>query len=343
MSDNLQNQPEAGRRPADTGWREALQNATREAAAEFSGKPDEGGEVDDGAEPEAPEQGEAEATSHTDETPAAAEDEPAEAKDEAKDDTDPGTVWDGNPETVPEALKPGLDRFMANVNKGIGKRMRELADLEKRMNETIFRYQEAMAPRPAQQAQAKDSGPPPKPDNDASEAEWDAYHDARAAYNARKVMEKEIAEGRLVTADQYRETADVVAQQNRLSLITSQPGADSDVMFLMSKMVEAEPALAPMLDSDDSALALFRMAKREAELRRAAQAAQDAKTAAAIKANEEAKRKAAAGKSGLARPGGSSAMVSEKSEEFAKRKAGMTPSERLAFLNAERARELGMR
>ena len=341
MATNLDTHGEAGTRPANTSWEEAMSAATREAAAEFGSMTGEETEVADDAD--TGEDDASEGYESADDTAAETEEtdsDEAEVSEDDKGEPEPlGMKWDGNPETIPAEWKPGWDRAMAMVSKGVNKRLREIAEKEKQLDAVILQYRQATAPQAPQQAAADNDPMPQKPAESASDEVWESYYDARAEWKARQVLKQEIAAGRIVTADKHHEVADHMARQERLGLIARQDGCTDAVMYRMAQMAEANPVLAGMLESDDGSLALFQLARRDVEMEQAVGATQAQQAEAAKKAAEEAKRKAGAGKAALPRPGGAT-KASPVDEVFQAKKDRMDASERLAYLNRQAAKEM---
>lgn len=342
MAANLDTQKDAGANPAYPSWEEAMSAATREAAAAFaSSQSGEETEVTDDAdtgEDDAPE-----GDQDVDDTAAETEEAESEEGDPGegdKGDPEPlGMKWDGNPDTIPAEWKPGWDRAMAMVQKGLNKRLRELAAKEKELDSVILQYRQATAPQTPQKAAADNDPMPQKPAESASDEVWESYYDARAEWKARQVLKQEIANGNIITADKHHAVADQMARQERLGLITRQEGCTDEVMYRMAQMAEADPVLAGMLESDSTALTLFQIARRDVAMEQAARGAQAQKADAAQKAAEEAKRKAGAAKAAIPRPGGST-KASPVDDDFQAKKGKMDASERLAYLNRKMRQEV---
>lgn len=130
--------------------------------------------------------------------------ESEDAQELAEDDGD--TEDEANPEsaeadeevdeyglTEADHNHPDIANKLKGLDKYINAKMREIASIEreqKRLLADLMTKRTAENTGPAQEA----GGPPPKPGKDATEAEWDAYYDARAEYIAEQklapVMEK---------------------------------------------------------------------------------------------------------------------------------------------------------
>lgn len=278
---------------------EALDAAADEAVREFDEAQSEDGEevADDAAADEGDEEAlEAADEQSDDDEPEAEDDEPADGDD---DEPEVDFAWDGNPETVPEKLKPGFDKMYETMRKGVDVWMSKKAqewNVQRQQYEARLRELETSAQESRRAALEPKLPSPPGPD--ATQEQIDHYYDARAKYAAYQQL-KELQEAGLVASPQKASAPQandvVVAVEKRMALVQKQDGYSDDIGISMAQMAETNPALSQLLLTDEGAVALFQMAKTQADAAAFKKAAADAKSA-------ELKHKAGAVKRKVQKP-----------------------------------------
>ena len=265
-----------------------------------------------------------------------AEDQAAETTEseepiEAEGETTPP---DPAPTEIPPEIRAEYDRKMEQMDKGLQKRLRQLADKEKQLDTLILQNQHMMDSRqPPQDPNAvRTEGPPKHPGEGASEEAWSQYEDSAFAYRYN-----------LMNAGQQQKMAVINEQQemqNRYYLITNQPGVSEEVLLEMSKMAEGDERYLELYRSDEGAIRFFNEAKTAVDRRTldSDRSALDAEKAEAAKAT--ATRKAGAASRALARPG--SAKAAEVPAESFKLEAFRDVDDALANINKKILSDVGL-
>ncbi len=259
----------------------------------------------------------------------------SESQEDESDSVQETQTWDGNPDNIPDEHRPYYDHWVGLANKGLQKRLRQMAATEKEYKDATFRYEQAMVDMRGnpEGASPKENGPPTPPTGEnLTQEDW-AKHEAKVA---------EYHDNRL-NAETRQSVAAIKERQDmsdRLQMIAAQDGATEDVMFRMRDMAEADVKYQDMFQSDEGALHFFEQAKLavEREAFEAEKKSNDTKLAKAAEA--DAKRKAGAAKRATPRPGGTKA-ASAPEEVFA-RKAFKSTDEKLTYLRNQVLEENGL-
>lgn len=274
--------------------------------------------IEEEAPPEADNEGEMEAEG--------SDSEPVEEPQESK-------PWDGNPDTVPDSHRAYFDQMAGTMKKGFNVKAQALAEEKRQYENARLQYEQAtlqMQQAPQQQAP---SGPPKPPEQGASEADWQRHEQAVAEHH-NAPMRAELDDLRNRQAI-YEGKAKM---DERLVLISNQPGATDAILQRMRDMVDADHSLSDAFGADNTAIQFFNQAKlaieQEAFAKEQAEFAKDKAKAATATAT----RKAGAAGRASSRPGSTTTAPSSPEQTFASRTFGST-EEKLKFLNSETLRE----
>ncbi len=285
---------------------EALDAAADEAVQEFEAQSEVGEDVEDDAD-----------VVEGDEEALEAADEQSDADESESDDEEPadGDVeasaeefeWDGNPETVPENLKPYFNKTYETMRKGVDVWMSKKAtEWDAKRQQYEARLAELEARAQVEQQKANAPKPPVYPGENATEAQIEKYWEDKAKYAAYEQYQELVKSGALPDPVSARQSA--AAEKARIeamqieSFITSQPGYTDEIGTLMVQAAESSPFWASQILDKNGAVALFQLVKTQAE----AAAYKDA----AAKANSaELQRKAGAAKRKVSKPQASSKKV----------------------------------
>jgi len=225
--------------------------------------------------------------------------ESVEAEEVGGDDATPA-----EPE-IPPALRAEYDDKMARIEKGLQKRLGQLADKEKQLDTLILQNRHMMDSNEQVKTEANKPQRPQPPGEGATAADWQTYEDAVVDYRlsqSNNVGLDAEAQQRLAVLEQKQ------ALDSRLAFITSQPGATDEIMGKMQEMAAGDDKYMKMYyTSEDTAAQFFNEAKlavrEEAIAKREAEIAKESAT----EAKATATRKAGAANRAVARPGGSKA------------------------------------
>jgi len=276
---------------------EALDAAADEAVSEFEAQESEDDEVveDDAAADEG------------DEDALEAADEQSDGDESETDDEEPADSdvaesaefeWDGNPQTVPENLKPYYEKVYDTMRKGVDVWMSKKAqEWNSQRQQYEARLHELETSALEGKRAALEPKLPPVPGPDASQEQIDAYYDARSKLAAFQQF-KELQEAGLLpkqAAQQVPVVPDQAAVDRRVQLIQSQPGFSEEIAVAMVEVSKQNPYWAEQLQRDEGALALFQLVKTQAEAAQLKQAAAKANTA-------ELQRKASAATRKVSKP-----------------------------------------
>lgn len=244
--------------------------------------------------------------------PEAAAEDPAEAEDGADpeeaegDEQEAAPVfdveqWNGNldelPDNVPREVFEKIHKFM---ERGAQIKYRQLAALRKEYEQKL-----ESANQPGVRENTVAEGPPPMPGENATQAEWQAWHQKTVEFHAKQTAER-IVQERLPDISGLQEKTAQFEMDRRLSMLTQQDGYTPEVDKKMADLAtSSEFWMNALRGSDEQALQLFSFARSEVEresLRR--QVAEQDKTVAKAEA-EEVKRKTSAAERAVSRSGSS--------------------------------------
>lgn len=284
--------------------------------------------------------GEFDSVEITDESFEAEQDEPTEAVDESADpsveeaaevDADPveetedleadtdaesEETTEFSPDSLPPDLRAQYDRKMEDIDKGLNKRLRAIAEKEKQLEAAMFQYQQAFMQMQNQQSvpQQQSLQKPELPGPDATARDWQEYEDRNREYVASQVVDQLRQSGQLADPQQMKVIQQQQEMQQRYYMLVNQPGATDEVMGKMKELAESDERYLAMYDKDDTAVQLFNLAKAQVEREALLKENEELKAKASGAATEEAKRKAGAAKRSTPRPGGAKAV--EKKSDF---------------------------
>lgn len=285
---------------------EALDRAADEAVNEFEAQSEAEDEIADDAEVD---EGDEDALEAADEQSDDDSDSVADDEEPADGDEQAGAgefEWDGNPETVPDDLKPYFGKVYDTMRKGVDVWMSKKAqewNVQRQQYEARLHELEAGALE-SKRAALEPKMPTP-PGADATQDQIDEYYDKRARYASYQQL-KELQEAGFVPGPQKQAPAQVeatAAVENRLALVQKQDGFTDDIAESMLAIAQSNPALSQLLLSDEGAVALFQMAKTQSDAAAYKEAAAKAKSV-------ELQRKASAGKRKVSKPQSATKKVS---------------------------------
>ena len=292
--------------------------ANREALAEFesASEPVQAEESEDSPVTDDPAV-DAEVTDEGIEAEAEAEvqsgDDDAESEGETEAETaDPNdfdwSKWDGNVDSVPHDLQPGLAKLKANFDKGAEKRIWQMSQSQKKMEEAKFKYEQAVFQMQQQQLQPPESnaasnGPPTPPGEGATAADWQRFDAENTEYYTRKAVDNLRASGQIPDNQQVAQMQYQMDMQNRYVMLTKLPGASDDILMKMHDMAEADESYLDKYQTDDGARQFFAEAKIAVEREQLEKDRKALEAERAVAAQATAKRKATAAKRADVRPG----------------------------------------
>lgn len=297
-------------------WQEAMSAITSEAASSYDADVAVGEDSDQPAD-------DSDATDDVDNDESegdpdeATVDDADEAADEGED-VDEIKGWDGNPDSIPAKFKPAFEKAvgsvvekrLAEIDKGVQKRLRQIADTENQYRAELTKLQamQVQMMQGGKPGPGATNGAPEPPAEDASPREWDSYYDARTKWNAKQMIQEMVASGQLVTADQVHGMTSAVEQKRnadvaRIQMVEQQDGYTEEIGLAMSELAKNSKTLGGLLFTDEGILDLFALAKERVTLKGSAKQTADARVAEAAKAEANARRKAQAGNNALPRPG----------------------------------------
>ena len=258
-------------------------------------------EVEEESEQE-PEEDAVEEDGETDEGTSDEEDEDdAEADDEVEEEesaeeTQEPVQWDGNPDTLPEQLKPAY----TNMVRGYGMKMEEVAALRKELQAAI----EAAKSGPAQGPQ--EDGPPPAPTFDDNEETFNAKQAALTQWHVRKAIEAEREKTGAgvdrVAALERKMAAEAIAAARAKE--EAHPDHSPAVMDMVQKLVDSNPMFYNQPETEETIASIFELARDNVEL--------------AKRKTSSAQHKATAPKRAITRPGKGAVKKASPKEVFAK-------------------------
>jgi len=262
----------------------------------------------------------------------------AEAEDQDPEAVATGADWNGDPDTVPAELKAGYDRMVEIGRKGIGKLVRQLNEqksaLERERSELTLAIANMNKPK------VSDDAPPELPTGDVPDAEWNAAVEKRQQWLINKTIQDKINSGEIVTADQYQGVQQHFVAQQRIGLVQQQPEWSPEVGVRMADLVEQTPTLQTLMDTDNGAVDLYKIALKDLKAEKLAEDNKQLSGLAAQKQADIAKRKAGAAGRAVSRPGSTKAETTP--ADTYRKKVFRSVDEKLDFLAAETRKELGL-
>ena len=266
-----------------------------EAVAEFEAQSEVGDEVEDDAVvdedneevlEDADEQSDAEEAESDDEEPAQ-DDEVAKADD---------FEWDGNPDTVPDELKPYFKKTYDTMRKGVDVWMsKKASEWDAKRKQYEARLTELETSRLVEQQKASAPKPPVRPGENATEAEVEKYWDDKAKYAAYEQYRGLIESGAIPDPVSARQSA-LHAQQQEMATrieraVTAQPGYTDVLGEKMIEVAQSHPFWASQVLDENGAVELFNYVKTQTEAAALKEAAAKASTAELQRKVSAAKRK----------------------------------------------------
>ena len=312
----------------ETNMADALDAAAAEAVAEFDEAQSEEGievadeDIADESDEEALEAADDE--SDDDEVPDTEDEEPAdEAEDEEADFS-----WDGNPETVPEELKPYFDHIYGTMRKGWDKWS------SKKANEWNLKRQEyesriAELELARQKAERAASAPPRpvRPGEGATAEDWEKYDEALIDY---RIYQQELKRSPDPAPEQVQQQRQAELLR-RGQYIEAMPGYNEEIGNKMVELAESDPDWSTLFQqSDQGAAKLFQFAKTQVE-------AEAYKKAAAKAEQDSVRNKAKAAKRAVRKPSAPSKKTAPVRDY-----ASMTFEEKLEASTKDAFAELGL-
>lgn len=207
--------------------------------------------------------------------------------------------WDGKNESLPEDVRPYVENIRKTMERGLHGKFQELASLRKEYESKLESLQSAKTPTPGQNS---NDVPPPPPTSDMTYEEQVEAQNKRDEWFMRREVERKFSE-----LPQFQQVNQMAMQQqaaDRTNLVRSQPGFTPEVGAAMAQIAESHPAYARLLDTDESALVLFQMAKIAVDNATLRSGTDKAKQVAATEAGAVVKKKASAGQNAISRAGG---------------------------------------
>ena len=272
--------------------------------------------------------------------------EDAESQEEDEKESEPiGMDWDGDPDTIPDQLRPGYEKMMKTANKGINKLMREMAEERKQMQTMQMQYQQALLQVQQQQRPQADQSStvaerPTPPGEGATAADWQEYDEKNILYVLQKTGIKPQSGPDPELAQQVAELKWKTDLANRVSLIANQPGATDEILLRMQSMAAEDEKYLDMYQTDEGAIKFFEEAKLLEERAAFELEKKEILSKAAELEKAKAARKAGAAGRATPRPGSAKAAVSP--EDTFKKKAFNSVEEQLAYLSEETRKEVGL-
>jgi len=250
--------------------------------------------------------------------------EPDETEPEAQDEVEaerPKSVWDGNPDNLPEELAPTYQSML----RGFHQKTRELAAEKKKFEELQTQLLLKVSDGPKAKSEVVE-GPPPLPTGDnITQEQWNEAVTEQNAWHAEQARLKNLKElqesGKFAPAEtvarllQEKYVTDVTAK------VTALPGYSPDVEQLMLHTMANNPFWAQAPNSEEGMMELARVAIAEVN-------AKGVTTAAAEKTTAKIKKQAAA--SSNATPRFSTPKGASPEDVFAK-KGFKTEDEKMAY------------
>lgn len=336
MSNTIQAGLDAGRdQPAYASAEDRLASVMRGAQDEFTqaeAEQEMESEDADDADPAYGAEGESEDVEADD----VSEDHEEDAEAESEDEAVAPVMWDGNPDNVPDELRPGFDHMMSLMNKGVNKKLRELADERKQVEMLGLQYQQMLMQMQQQGAQGNQSrspsGPPEMPGPDATDADWKAYDQANREYLKNDIMNELRSSGALPDPKQFEVMRQQQDIQRRTNWVMNQDGVNDDIVYELSEMIQSEPEFQGALDTDQTTMYAYKVAVERWKAKQVAKENEELKKKASESVAAQAKRKAGAAKRATPRSGGRSA---EKPEEKFSREAFPTFEEYFKHVSNE--------
>jgi hypothetical protein len=303
MSDMNLNSPAEGAAASTPSWQEALSATVSEAVAGSS----DGAEVSDEAADSADGIEEADAADKAAGASDADPDEVAADGAEAQPDgAQKAFTWDGKPDSLPpeimaivEAAKTeAVKKRESEMSRGVQKILQEKAAMEQQL-QAIYAHQQQAQAAPQQQA-----GPPKPPADSAGPEEWDKYYDQKSAWTTKQTIAEMIQTGALLTPEMVRpiqeQSQEAAIQTRQVALLQHAarlPGCTDEIMAKMAELGTKDKKLHSLMWEFDGIETVFNIAKAQSEY--------EAKLAGVgVKAEDDARRGAAAGKQAMSRPGG---------------------------------------
>lgn len=262
---------------------DAINAAADEAVAEFEAQSEVGDEVEDDAVvdedneevlEDADEQSDADEAESDDE-------EPAQDDEVAKPDD---FEWDGNPDTVPDELKPYFKKTYDTMRKGVDVWMsKKASEWDAKRKQYEARLTELETSRLVEQQKASAPKPPVRPGENATEAEVEKYWDDKAKYAAYEQYRGLIESGAIPDPVAARQSA-LHAQQQEMATrieraVTAQPGYTDVLGEKMIEVAQSHPFWASQVLDENGAVELFNYVKTQTEAAAYKEAAAKAKSA----------------------------------------------------------------
>lgn len=238
------------------------------------------------------------ADDHTDGAEEVSAEDETEASEPWSSSFDPAQ-WDGRSETLPDDVRPYVENIRKTMERGLHGKFQELASLRKEYESKLESLQSAKTPTPGQNP---NDVPPPPPTSDMTYEEQVEAQNKRDEWFMRREVERKFSE-----LPQFQQVNQMAMQQqaaDRTNLVRSQPGFTPEVGAAMAQIAESHPAYARLLDTDESALVLFQMAKIAVDNATLRSGTDKAKQVAATEAGAVVKKKASAGQNAISRAGG---------------------------------------
>lgn len=345
MSGTFDPSPDAGRdQSAHASVEDRFASVMREAAEDAANfdaaeeQPEQDAETEDfeDAEPADMAEGESEEIETEDASEDHDDDEQAESEDEAVAPLE----WDGDPDNVPSELRPYFDSMMDRMNKGVNKKLREIAEARKQVEDLSMRYQQTLLQMQQSQVQQGPQGqpkPPEMPGPDGTDADWKAYETANREYLKHELISDLKTQGLLPDQNQFRVMQQQQEIQRRNGWVFAQPDVNDDIMYKMAELIQGDEAFANAYDSDAGVKQLYVVARERVKAEQLAKENAELKKKAGQSVVAQAKRKAGAAKRSVPRSGGKAA---ESPEEKFNRKAFRNTDEVLDHFKEEALREL---